>query len=627
MRQRNVTSPFFGRLYDGAIRRPLPTPPRDNSTCFPPPRIGGLDGLRALAVASVIIYHLYPGSLPGGFVGVDVFFAISGFLITTLLLREYELTRRIRLASFWGRRARRLLPALFTVLIVCSAVTLFIQGDTAVQLGRQFLGAVTFSSNWLDISANNSYFTSQTPDLFRNLWSLAVEEQFYLVWPLLVWALAVLRRPRVAAIICVAVSAVSALMMGLTFAPTVDPTRVYFGTDTHCFGLMLGASLSFLLSQRSRPGPVVKFIAPLVGCLLLIVVAALACSLREDQALTYEGGLWAASAFTAVMIWAAAVPGSWFGALLDTPVLRAIGQRSYSLYLWHWPVFVLVNAVAPIKRLDELHTVVVGLVTCALTLIAAWASYRLIEYPFCAPGTRWARSRTKRQRLVLTITLSIGAILAAFSIANAPNQTQAQQAVETGLAAVKSHTPTPAAPPHTHPSSTPQPSTPTSGPTPVMSNGSSITAVGDSVMLAAAPALQKALPGIWIDAEVSRSPRTAPDLIESLAQEGTLRPIVVLGLGTNGYWGTGTLQRVLDVIGPNRKLILVTAYAPRDWIQSVNAYDAQIAAANPSQITIANWADQISNQTGLLNSDGIHPTPAGGALYANTLRQALNAAQ
>src|SRR3954454_20985171 len=160
-----------------------------------PSRVAGLDGVRAIAVTLVILFHLSPGTTIGGYLGVDVFFVVSGFLITTLLLRERAETGRIRLGAFWSRRARRLLPALFVLVLVCCSAAWAIGGDLLVGLGLQVLGAATFSSNWLLLAAGSSYFGDSVPELFRNLWSLAVEEQFYLVWPLLL-VLVLVRMPR-----------------------------------------------------------------------------------------------------------------------------------------------------------------------------------------------------------------------------------------------------------------------------------------------------------------------------------------------------------------------------------------------------------------------------------------------
>ncbi len=161
---------------------------------LPHARLAGLDGLRAVAVLLVVVYHLFPGWLVrSGFIGVDVFFVISGFLITTLLLRERARTGRVRLRRFWTRRARRLLPALAAVVTVCASLAWLVGGDVLVGMGRQIVGAATFSYNWVSLSDGGSYFSAADPEIFRNLWSLAVEEQFYVIWPLLLPAFLLLR--------------------------------------------------------------------------------------------------------------------------------------------------------------------------------------------------------------------------------------------------------------------------------------------------------------------------------------------------------------------------------------------------------------------------------------------------
>jgi peptidoglycan/LPS O-acetylase OafA/YrhL len=190
------------------------------------PRFAGLDGLRAVAVGLVVIYHLFPGSpLAGGFVGVDVFFVISGFLITALLLREKDASGRIDLADFWRRRARRLLPALSLVVMSCATVAWLIGGDLLVRLGEQVLGAATFSYNWTSIAGGTGYFADATPELFRNVWSLAVEEQFYVLWPLLLPLFLLLPRARWRAAVALAHGALSAGWMAVLVATGADLTR------------------------------------------------------------------------------------------------------------------------------------------------------------------------------------------------------------------------------------------------------------------------------------------------------------------------------------------------------------------------------------------------------------------
>lgn len=208
------------------------------------PRYAGLDGLRAVAVLLVVLYHLFPTwFLHSGFVGVDAFFVISGFLITSLLLRERAATGRIALGAFWARRARRLVPALVAVVTICASAAWLIGGDVLLGVGRQVLGAATFSYNWLAIAGGSTYFSAGEPELFRNLWSLAVEEQFYLVALLLpVLLLARRRGLRVGA--ALALAACSAWAFGVVAGGGLAQA---YGTDTHAFGLLMCSRV------RSRP--------------------------------------------------------------------------------------------------------------------------------------------------------------------------------------------------------------------------------------------------------------------------------------------------------------------------------------------------------------------------------------
>ena len=221
-------------------------------------RLPGLDGLRAIAVIVVIAFHFVPAAAPGGYLGVDVFFVISGFLITTLLLRERSRTGRVSVPRFWLRRARRLLPALAVVVLTCGAAAAVIGGDVLVHLGSQVLGAATFSSNWLYIVQGTSYFATTSPELFRNLWSLAVEEQFYLLWPGLLILLLFVRWRWLRVVIVSLLAVSSAVAMALLFTPPGDATRVYYGTDTHSFGLALGAAVAIAIEGDAKVGLVFK---------------------------------------------------------------------------------------------------------------------------------------------------------------------------------------------------------------------------------------------------------------------------------------------------------------------------------------------------------------------------------
>lgn len=615
------------------IQRPVPTPSEPGPG---PIRYAGLDGLRAFAVAVVVVYHLFPGALPGGFIGVDVFFVISGFLITSLLVRERRATGRLDLRRFWIRRARRLLPAIALLVIVCSAAALAIGGDVLVGLPRQLLGAFTFSANWLSVAADASYFAQGAPELFRNLWSLAVEEQFYLVWPLILLALALLRPWWARFAIVLAAATASAIWMGVLYTPGDDPTRVYFGSDTHSFGLALGAALA-LLVVRLRPLDLdagesilqtfVRRWLPPLGTLSLLGLVICSYAMAADAAFTYRGGLVLVSVLSAIVIWAAIVPRSSLGRTLDLGPLRFVGARSYGLYLWHWPVFVLACALVPDEN-EPVAAVLVGIGSLGITTGAALLSYRYLEQPIRRHGLRGAVRRV-RTRMRFSRAVTVAAVVAAgiasllvvctgVALVAAPTTTAAQRLIEQGAASL-------------HGSSTGpdgRPSPPTTQRTPPdphpIATGPDISAFGDSVMLASAPALQESFPGIAVDAIVSRQMSKAPEMIAAAAAAGGLREVVVLGLGTNGPVSRASLEDVLTEIGPQRRLVLVNVQAPRSWTDGVNNTLTSFAADHPSRVVVADWKAQIAGHLDLLAGDQIHPGHRGGLLYADALDQALH---
>ncbi|WP_461471152.1 acyltransferase family protein [Microbacterium sp. HJ5] len=619
----------------------------------PPARYAGLDGLRAIAVTLVIGYHLFPPAvLPAGFVGVDVFFVISGFLITSLLLREHDASGRIRLGEFWKRRARRLAPAMALVLTVCSTLAWVIGGDILLRLGQQVLGALTFSYNWIAIGAGTGYFEGTTPELYRNFWSLSVEEQFYVVWPLVLPLFLLIPRGAARAAAALALAAASAVWMGGVIAGCADPTRGYFGTDTHSFGILLGVALAFVLAPLlSRPaggpgpvgGPVARRVSGCLGIAAVVGIGVVASLPSADGGAAFPGSLLVASVLTAAAIVAGVWPGSWFGPALDRP-LRWIGDRSYGLYLWHWPLLVLAMASAP--ALGAEVPVATGIGVLAVTLVAAELSYRFVETPVRRLGFRASLVRLRdlsragaRGRLRLLGVAAAGAIVlggTSAAIAAAPAESTGETVVAAGQAALDRATrsPEPTPPPTpavSAPAADPRPAAsglrdlrakPSPMPSPTEVVGAEVSAVGDSVMLASVPALFERLPGIQVDAEVSRSSWAGPALLEKLAAAGELRPYVVVALGTNGPVDPGALERMAEIAGPDRHLILVNAFAPRDWIAGVNADLAAFADAHPG-VVVADWAAAIAPRTDLLAGDAIHPGAEGGAVFAETVARSI----
>lgn len=570
------------------------------------------------------MYHLSPGALPGGYVGVDIFFVISGFLITSLLLKEHARVGHIDLGDFWRRRARRLLPALGIVVLTCCTAAVIIGGDVLVGLGQQIVGAATFSSNWVAIAGERSYFTATTPELFRNLWSLAVEEQFYLVWPLVIVALLLLRSPRLRVALVGLLATGSALAMAAIFVPGADATRVYYGTDTHSFGLAIGAMLALAVHagpRDARRWPLWQCVLfPTLGLVSVGGLVAASALMSPDTPFAYHGGLVLVAVLSAIVIFGSLAPGSLLGRMLDAQPMRWIGERSYGLYLWHWPVFVLVVSALPDWQRTGPSGWYLGAIAASISVSATALSYRYVEQPIRVHGFRgclrlattgWRASPLRLAGVVAASALVLGAgATTAASVVTGPEQGAVQTRIEQGQDAIAKQS---------APSQAPAPSQPAP---PSLPGGDQITAIGDSVMLASAKELQHAFPGIHIDALVSRQLAQAPALIQALKDAGTLRPTVLLGLGTNGPIDLKVLKDLRAQLGNEHQIVVVNVYAPRWWTDGVNTSLSKFAQQY-RDVELANWRDAISGQLGLLARDQIHPGDAGGRVYVGAVRDAL----
>lgn len=617
-------------------------------------RFAGLDGLRAIAVVLVVVYHLFPQLVPGGFVGVDVFFVISGFLITSLLLREHTRTGTIALVPFWRRRARRLLPALAVVVTVCASLAWLVGGDVLERLGLQVLGAATFSYNWFGIAAGSQYFAASAPELFRNVWSLAVEEQFYLLWPLVLPLFLLLPRAWGRITVALLLAAASAVWMGVMVVTGNDVTRAYFGTDTHSFGLLLGVALAFAISavtEGSRadapPHRGARIALPALGAAGLVGLATTALVRWGDSVATFPGALLLASlsavALITASVWPRSATAASVGKALDVAPLRWIGERSYGIYLWHWPLLVLAVYATERSAPDAGVPTSVGVWVLIVTLIVAALSYRFIEMPIRTLGFRAAldrlgaaflrSSRSRMRALGATCAVILALSGATAAIAAAPKGSSAEAYVQAGADALaKAKADADADAPATPRASTArpdQPPVPPLAPKPAESAnagplvaGERVTAIGDSVMLASAGALLDRLPGIDIDAAVSRSTWAGPGIVDALAQRDELGDYVVVALGTNGPVDRSSLEQMVETAGPHRHIVFVNASAPRDWIDGVNRDLADFAKGHPT-VSIADWASAIDGKDDWLASDRIHPGEKAGRLFADTVAETV----
>ena len=387
-----------------------------------------LDGVRALAVCAVIAYHLGLGWAPGGLLGVGVFFTLSGYLITDLLLAQWDGGRR-RLADFWARRARRLLPALYLMLIGVSVWVAVGFPARLTEVRGQVISALLYVNNWWQISQHVSYFQQfGPPSPLNHLWSLAVEEQFYVVWPGLlligVWTVRERRRPIKArprlAGVTLALAAVSAIEMAILYHPSVDPSRVYDGSDTRAFGLLFGAALAMMWPSRALTGRVTagaRWIIDGLGAVGLTAIFVLVWRTNQYSPFLYHGGLVLLSVATVLVVAAGAHPASRLAPVLGWGPLRWVGVRSYGIYLWHQPIIVLStpassHAVAPLRAVAQV----------AASVLMAALSWRFLEEPIrhgalARMSATFRAGHRRPRRLLLGIRAGVAVAMLAVALA------------------------------------------------------------------------------------------------------------------------------------------------------------------------------------------------------------------
>jgi len=580
--------------------------------------------LRALAVMAVIVFHTDPDWLPGGFLGVDVFFVISGYLICSLVLAEHRRSATVSLVAFWGRRARRLLPALYAVLLgACVSAVLFAR-DTEDGLFGDVLAALTYVSNWWLIADDDSYFdVFGRPPLLRHLWSLAVEEQFYVLFPIMMAALFRYRRvrPPIASVTLAAAGA-STLLMAILYDPNGDPSRVYYGTDTRAAGLFVGVALASVwpageLRQdlTRRQTTVVDGLAwSALGVLFLAMVL-----LDEQSALLYRGGFLLVSVLAAIALAMAVHPAARIGRILSWPPLLWVGTRSYALYLWHWPVLVLTRPAT-----GDPEGGMPAVLQWSIVAVLAEVSWRFVEQPFRTGRVArwWDVQRPGRRRNLLLglagVLAVLGTVLWLGRNAEVPTLLEDGETSVTPTLPPLTTTPAPT-PPTTAPrGQTPGSTTTTTTPAPL----GPMLAIGDSVMLGARDALTFASGGaIAVDAAVSRQVDDGLDILQGYRDRGDLDRFqgVVIHLGTNGPFTPDQVPRLLDLVGGVDRVVVVNARVAQPWQDETNATVASLA--DEPNIEVADWYG-ASGAGGVIEGDGVHPTPSGAALYARVIVEA-----
>lgn len=573
--------------------------------------IPAIDGLRAVAVIAVLLYHLGFSWIPGGFLGVDLFFVISGYVITRLLLDSIQRSGGLDLRGFYLARIRRLLPALVFMII---STALFV-GVWAPETMKRFLTDIPFlltgTMNWALVYRQQDYFESiGRPPLLQHTWSLAVESQFYLIWPLLL--LLILRRfgknkiPGAAlAIAAISGGALLILSMRLDASNAQSVSHIYFGTDTHSIGLFLGAALavswipqnlSTKISQRAQDfidGIGVIGLLGLVACFLFI---------NETDATLYRLAFPLAGIFGCATILSLVHPASRFAPLLSSAPILWIGERSYAIYLWHWIIFQVTRPSVDLAGATWALYALRILIVFALADI----SLRWVELPIRSGAVEsWFRGmkyRTKRVRIRQkgTVLLSLFALVAATSLVSANAITQssrAQVALEVSL--------------NEDPVETALPIERVTG----------LWVTGDSVILGARYALDQIEPIALVNARVGRQ---AAELITVLRHDkvNMENSPIILNLGNNNRLTELEVAAVFNEIKDQPQIVIVNTAVPRVWRDANNELIAQYAKKY-SQASIVDWRQISEGRPEYFGPDGVHLTPAGITAYVDAILSVL----
>lgn len=583
-------------------------------------RFAELDGLRALAVLAVILFHCdVAGLANNGLYGVDVFFAISGFIITAMLAKEVREHGDFRFRSFYFRRLKRLLPPVLALLPL-GALTVLFSAEAFAIFRADVPAALAYMSNVWQIDQQQSYFDN-APRILRHLWSLAVEEQFYVLWPPLAYFGLTRCGARRTGLLAFLLALASSAWMWRLFeldSSAAGINRVYLGTDTHAMGMLAGAALACWWDPWSG-ADAAPASSGAVRTLTLAALGALAwmvCVMDPTDPANYRGSFLAVPLLTGVLAYGSMSDRDFFlsRALRCGPV-QWLGTRSYSLYLVHWLVFVWLRLLA----IDRWPKALLLLVALTITAALAELLFRWVELPSKRATMRFLDER-RMGICVVAYLLAANALLLLYVQLRAPTPTPAATLpIREPLAAAAVSAASAPGPTAATAANAPAPAAPDA----VLAGGDAIYAIGDSVLLGAREHLLKSLPGIHIDAGVGRQASEGLKVIRAWRRTGARASTVLVHLGTNGYINEAQYREMLGELADRSTVINV--HAERRWTAPNNAMIARLAADFPN-VRLIDWHAIASGQPRYFVKDGIHLTPQGIAALDAQIQAAIGAA-
>lgn len=596
--------------------------------------VTGIDGVRTLAVLGVIIYHLLPTTLPGGYLGVPLFLLISGYFVTLQLVRQMDQTGGIQLTKFYLKRLRRLYPVLIVMLTVTTAyITLFAR-DLLHNIKSTIATNLLWVYNWWEIGHGQSYFdrfNGESP--FTHLWTLGVEAQFYFLWPLILFMLFLILRKRSKIKWTVFIlAAASAVEMALLFDPQ-NINRVYYGTDTRAFSLLLGSWLALCWPIDRLNASLTAHAARIldgvgIGALLITLLGFF--TLPGQSSWTYRGGMFFYSLIGMILIATVVHPGSHMNRWLTNPFFTWIGQRSYGIYVYQLPVMVFYERVVEIGR----HPVINALVECLLILAISEFSYRLVEQPLAHYQWRYLPASIRHwidfkmhdwhqwlkvgPVVIICFIALCGLMLPSKPAKKSAVQTRIEKSRQATAAKNKQIAKGKTAKVNVNSKSLQKKYGLTSNQLKAASE-LKVTAIGDSVMADASQDIQEIMPHAYVDAEVGRQGSATPAVIKDLKAKGQLQKNVILNLGTNGAMDSQTINDILTAIGKDHQVYWITPHVPtRDWEQTVCDQIKQAAKQN-ANVHVIDWNQAANGHAEWFAQDKVHMNEQGNAYFTRLI--------
>ena len=606
--------------------------------------ITGLDGIRAIAVIMVLAYHLKLALFKSGFLGVTVFFVLSGYLITGILISEVEEEGTIDLKNFWLRRIRRLVPAVMSMAVVIIFVSAVVNRIIFTKGCKDFLASVLGFNNWWQIFNKVSYFEAAgVPSPFTHCWSLAIETQFYLIYPLILLGIYKLVKSReegrakrglLFAGVTLMLALISVILMIVLFDPQQDASRVYYGTDTRAFSLLFGALLAILWDYRMVPRRLSASVNMVLGSVSFAVLLVMTIAINGSSNFWYRGGQFVGTILTVLVIYTVLGRKTWLSRFLSNPVLKWIGDRSYSIYLWHYPIILLIS-----KGIKASWWIT--LIEIVLSVVLAELSYRFIETPIrhgiigeylnilrSRPKSRQEKKRqvqVARRSLkvmagtfVLTVSLILCMVFVPKKNALDTLQKRETKAKETGkmteeqLAKQKAN------------GSESDDTICTAGLTDdEILEGLNLLLIGDSIAVDVTDDFYEMFPNSVSDTKIGRITSLGKQVLDSYIDEKKWEGEGVIFASLSNSPINGELEDIREKIGKDMPLFLTTVRIPHDTFEEESNSKIKKFVEENNHTYLIDWYAASEGHDEYFDADDTHLLSAGAKAYANCIKEAV----